>query len=101
MNTPNSPSAVPVVFAEFERQALSEGFSEVLEREWAPGTLLETHTHPFSVKALVVRGELWLTVGDTMTHLRQGDLFTLAADVAHDERYGDEGAAYWVARRNR
>lgn len=29
------------------------------------------------------------------------DRFELATDVAHAERYGAEGATYWVARRNR
>lgn len=87
-------------FDSFRSQALSEGFDEVLEREWAPLTELATHTHPFSVKARVSRGEMWLTVGDTTQHLLAGDAFELARDVPHAERYGPQGAAYWVARRN-
>jgi quercetin dioxygenase-like cupin family protein len=71
----------------------------VLEREWAPGTVLDAHRHPFALKALVVRGEMWLTVGDTTTHLKPGDQFALERDSLHAERYGDEGAVYWVARR--
>jgi AraC-like ligand binding domain len=101
MTIVTKPKPVSVAFAEFERQALAEGFDEVLERDWAPQTRLDTHTHPFSVKALLVRGELWLTVGDNTTHLQSGDVFTLAADIAHAERYGNEGAVYWVARRNK
>lgn len=87
-------------FDTFRTQALSEGFDDVLEREWAPLTELATHTHPFSVKAQVSRGEMWLTVGDHTQHLLAGDSFELARDVPHAERYGPEGAAYWVARRN-
>jgi quercetin dioxygenase-like cupin family protein len=87
-------------FTQFKAQALQEGFDEVLEREWAPDTVLDTHTHPFSVKALVVRGEMWLTVAGHTQHLCTGAPFTLARDVPHAERYGSEGAAYWVARRN-
>jgi quercetin dioxygenase-like cupin family protein len=52
------------------------------------------------VKALVLRGELWLTVDGDTRHLRPGDRFALDRDVPHAERYGAEGAAYWVARRN-
>lgn len=92
MNTPD--------FNLFKAKALDEGFDEVLEREWAPDTVLDTHTHPFSVKALVVRGEMWLTVGEQTCHLLPGDPFTLDRDVPHAERYGSEGATYWVARRN-
>lgn len=88
-------------FADFERTARAEGFDAVLERRWEPGTVLDTHTHPFAVKALVVQGELWLTCeGEAARHLRAGDAFTLARDVPHAERYGDEGATYWVARRH-
>ena len=84
----------------FQTKALAEGFDDVLEREWAPDTVLDTHTHPFSVKALVVRGEMWLTVDEQTRHLLAGDSFALDRDVPHAERYGSEGAAYWVARRN-
>jgi quercetin dioxygenase-like cupin family protein len=72
-----------------------------LERQWAPGTVLDTHAHPFAVKARVVQGEMWLTVGASTRHLRAGDTFELDSDVPHAERYGDDGATYWVARRNR
>lgn len=86
-------------FEAFKANALAEGFDQVLERIWAPGTVLDQHTHPFSLRARVVQGEMWLTVGDDARHLLPGDTFTLDRDVPHAERYGDEGATYWVARR--
>ncbi len=85
---------------EFEEQALAEGFDEVLERSWPADAQLDTHTHPFALKARVVRGEMWLTVGSKMQHLKEGDDFALDREVAHAERYGHQGATYWVARRN-
>jgi len=42
---------------------------------------------------------MWLTVGSTVRHLVPGDTFTLDREVPHAERYGEEGATYWVARR--
>lgn len=87
-------------FAQFESTQLAQGFDEVLERPWAPNTVVGTHSHPFAVSALVVQGELWLTVGDDTRHLQPGDRFTLARDVPHAERYGAEGAVFWVARRH-
>ena len=84
---------------EFEADARAQGFDEVLEREWAPLTVLDTHVHPFAAKALVVRGEMWLSVGEDTQHLRAGDGFELDREVPHRERYGSEGATYWVARR--
>ena len=61
---------------------------------------LAQHTHPFSARAVVVQGEMWLTVAGHTRHLLPGDTFTLERDVPHSERYGAQGAAYWVARRN-
>jgi mannose-6-phosphate isomerase-like protein (cupin superfamily) len=90
----------PLSLQEFTAQALADGFDEVLERKWAPLAVLETHTHPFALKALVVQGEMWLTVEEETQHLRAGDAFALERAVSHAERYGDAGATYWVARRN-
>lgn len=87
-------------FAEFEARARAAGFDEVLERHWPPGTVLDTHTHAFAVEALVTQGRMWLTCDGATRELQSGDRFTLARDVPHAERYGDEGATYWVARRN-
>ena len=87
-------------FDSFSRQARADGFDEVLERSWAPLTVLETHTHPFAVQALVTQGQMWLTINGQTQALQRGDRFELARDVPHEERYGPQGATYWVARRN-
>ncbi len=87
-------------FAEFESQAKAQGADEVLERRWPANAVLDSHSHPFSVKAMVVQGEVWLTVADQVRHLRPGDRFELDRDVPHAERYGAEGATYWAARRH-
>jgi quercetin dioxygenase-like cupin family protein len=58
-----------------------------------------SHTHS-TAQAVVVQGEMWLKVGDEERHLQPGDEFTLLKDTPHEERYGPEGATYWVARRN-
>ncbi len=86
-------------FEAFQREALARGCDEVLVRPWAPLTLLDTHTHPFAAEAVVVQGEMWLTVAGHTRHLGPGDTFTLAPNEPHAERYGPEGATYWVARR--
>ncbi len=92
MNTTN--------FKEFESIALAQGFDAALERHWEPNVVVADHVHPFAAKAVVVQGEMWLTVGTDTRHLRAGDGFELEAQVLHSERYGREGATYWVARRN-
>ena len=88
-------------FKKFEAEQRAAGCDEVVERKWQPNTTADTHTHDFSVRALVVQGEMWLTVGDETRHLRPGDRFALDCDVPHVERYGPEGATYWAARTAR
>jgi hypothetical protein len=87
-------------FAQFESDSRAAGFDEALERRWEPDTVIATHTHPFAVDALVVQGEMWLGCEGRTRHLVRGDRFALARDVPHDERYGADGATYWVARRS-
>lgn len=97
---PYDPCMVEMSFAEFEAACRAQGFDEVLERVWAPNTVLETHVHPSAVRALVVAGEMWLAVGEQTRHLRPGDTFELDHRIPHAERYGGTGATYWVARRS-
>ncbi|MBX3587293.1 MAG: AraC family transcriptional regulator [Ramlibacter sp.] len=92
-------STLSITFADFEAAARANGYDTVLERQWDPLTVVDTHTHPFDASALVTQGEMWLTVGEATRHLLPGDRFELAALVPHAERYGAQGASYWVARR--
>jgi len=86
-------------FKDFEKDLRSQGFDEAVVVSWPPLTSLEVHQHPFAAKALVVKGEMWLTVGTHTRHLTRGFEFQLAVNEPHSERYGAEGATYWVARR--
>lgn len=87
-------------FEQFQQSALADGFDAVLQRDWAPDTVLDTHTHPFAVRAVVVAGQMWLSVDGVERELTVGDTFVLEANVPHAERYGPAGASYWVARKN-
>lgn len=91
--------AVLPQFAEFESAERALGCDEVIARAWEADTVQDTHTHPFRARALVVEGEMWLTVDGSTRHLLPGDRFDLPAGQPHAERYGPQGATYWVARR--
>ena len=93
----DAPISLPT-FAEFETAARAQGFDQVLERRWAPRTVVDTHAHPFALQALVTEGEFWLSCGGETRHLRAGDRFALERDLPHAERYGEQGAVFWVAR---
>lgn len=87
-------------FDAFKADALAAGFDEALERHWPADTVLDLHSHAFDAEAVVTQGEMWLTCGEQTQYLTPGGTFKLAHDVPHSERYGREGATYWVARRN-
>lgn len=87
-------------FAAFRARMLAAGFDAVLERNWPPRAMVETHSHPFALEAMLVAGEMWLEVAGVTQHLRPGETFTLVAEEPHAERYGPLGATYWVARHN-
>jgi quercetin dioxygenase-like cupin family protein len=84
----------------FKQQALSEGYQEVVERNWEPNTVAATHTHPFAARGLVTQGEMWLSCDGHTQHLLPGDIFSLEPNTPHEEIYGPEGATYWAARRS-
>jgi hypothetical protein len=58
-----------LTFETFAAAAKVRGFDEVLERKWQPSLVLDTHTHPFALKALVVQGEMWLVVSFRLLRL--------------------------------
>lgn len=87
-------------FATFADGMKRQGFDQAVKRVWDPLTTVEEHTHPFHAKALVVQGEMWLTVNGRTQHLFPGDTFEIPAHQPHSERYGSKGAIYWVGRRD-
>ena len=84
----------------FRAHPLLQGADEVLERHWSPNQVVEEHSHPFDADAVVTAGDMWLIRADSTQHLRAGDTFSLPAGTPHSERYGPQGATYWVARRH-
>ena len=89
-------------FEQFRDKMIAADYDEVLERHWEAGVTVPVHTHPFEANALVTQGEMWLTEqGSLARHLLPGDRFNLQANVHHEERYGQQGATIWVARRAR
>ena len=87
-------------FAQFESRVRAQGFNEVLERKWEPGQVMATHVHSFDALAVVIQGELWLTTGACTSHIVSGGGFEIERNTPHAERYGPDGATFWVARRH-
>ncbi len=75
------------------------GFQEPVTVQREAGGFLDMHAHPFEAKALVLTGELSIATAAQDCRYQAGDVFHLAADMPHTERYGPEGVTYLVGRK--
>ena len=83
----------------FEEQLKAEGYPEIRFNQYQPNQHNPEHEHPFDVHALVLEGEITLTVAGKATRYGVGDEFTMAAGCRHIEDIGPRGVRYIVGRR--
>ncbi|MDQ2916800.1 MAG: cupin domain-containing protein [Casimicrobiaceae bacterium] len=84
--------------AHFEFALRRDGF-DVHRNTMPPGAMVGEHAHPFDVRALVLNGEITLTVEGVEYAYREGDIFVLPAGHRHAEAVGPAGVDYLVGRR--
>jgi quercetin dioxygenase-like cupin family protein len=85
--------------ASFEARLRAEGFPEIRVNEMQAGCHNSEHSHPFHVLALVLEGDITLTVQGEARTYRAGDEFSMKAGCAHVEDIGAQGVKYLVGRR--
>ena len=85
----------------FEARLRAEGYDEILTRTIEPDVVIGRHTHPYDVLALVLDGEATIDCGQGPRTYRAGDVLEVAAELAHDERYGPAGYTFLLGRRHR
>ena len=83
----------------FETALRRDGFHDVQRSTLPPGTVIPEHAHPFDVRALVLNGEITLTVQGVEYAYREGDIFVMPAGQPHAETAGPSGVNYLVGRR--
>lgn len=83
----------------FMRQLRDEHFEEVTTVTRAPNGFLDTHTHPFEAKALILSGEITIRCQAREVLYRPGEVFHLSRAEPHTERYGPAGVSYLVGRK--
>ena len=84
---------------QFEFALRRDGF-DVQRNTVPPGTVVGEHAHPFDVRALVLDGEITLTLEGVDYAYREGDIFVLPAGHRHAEAVGPTGVDYLVGRRH-
>lgn len=84
---------------DFQVALRRDGF-EVLDNKLPPGMVVPEHALPFDVRALVLDGEITITVEGIEYAYREGDIFVVPAGHRHGEAVGDAGVHYLVGRRS-
>ena len=84
----------------FEQALRQDGFDEVQTRELPANTVNAEHEHPFDVRALVLDGEITLTVEGAPRAYHAGEVFTMAAGCRHVENVGPVGVRYLAGRKH-
>ena len=84
---------------QFSEELRNVGFPEFTIVERLPNVALDPHTHPFESRALILDGEITLTVDGIERVYRAGEIFHLPRETLHAERYGATGVRYLVGRK--
>ena len=84
----------------FRERLLEDGYLDVETKSIAAGFAVDTHSHPYDVRVLVLAGEITITRDGVPTTYRSGDVIEVPRGRAHSERYGPQGYTFMVGRRH-
>ena len=84
---------------EFESSLKQAGFQVIETKKVTANIATPPHSHAFSVRALVLAGDVTLTSEGQSRTFRAGEVFEMAAGCVHSERYGPDGSTYLVGRK--
>lgn len=85
----------------FEAGLTRDGYQRIETKELPGGHRADSHAHDFSVRALVLAGEITLTWNGTSRSFGAGEEFTMDAGCPHTEAVGSDGVRYLVGRLTR
>ena len=82
----------------FEAELKRDGYE--IQTNTTPGAKVNPeHSHPFDVKAMVLKGAMTLTREGTSQTYKPGEVFTMPRGCLHYESYGREGAVVLLGRK--
>jgi quercetin dioxygenase-like cupin family protein len=82
----------------FEAELRRDGY-EIITNTTAGAKVNPEHSHPFDVKAMVLKGVITLACNGESRTYRPGDTFAMPRGCLHYESYGPEGAVILLGRR--
>jgi quercetin dioxygenase-like cupin family protein len=82
----------------FEAGLKRDGY-EILTNTTQGTKMNPEHSHPFDVRAMVIRGAITITSGGEVKTYKPGDTWDLARGCLHSESYGPAGAVVLFGRK--
>jgi quercetin dioxygenase-like cupin family protein len=82
----------------FESELKRDGY-DVMTNTTPGAKVNPEHSHPFDVKAMVLKGALTLNRDGQSQTFEPGEVFTMPRGCLHYESYGPEGAVVLLGRR--
>ena len=83
----------------FEAALKAENYDEIVNISKTVGYQMGEHSHAFDAYALILSGDITLTVNGISATYKAGDTFRLAANTMHQESTIPHGVNYLVGRR--
>jgi quercetin dioxygenase-like cupin family protein len=82
----------------FEAELKRDGYDIITNT--TPGAKVNPeHSHPFDVRAMVLKGDFSLTRDGKTKSFKPGEIFTMPRGCLHYESYGPEGAVILLGRK--
>ena len=82
----------------FESELKRDGY-DVMTNTTAGAKVNPEHSHPFDVKAMVLKGALTLHRDGQSQTFKSGETFAMPRGCLHYESYGPEGAVVLLGRK--
>ena len=82
----------------FESELKRDGY-DVMTNTTAGAKVNPEHSHPFDIRAMVLKGALTMNRDGQSQTFRPGEIFTMPRGCLHYESYGPEGAVVLLGRR--
>lgn len=81
---------------EWMEKLRQEGFREVYVWDDKPDHEYPNHEHATTTAHVVIRGRMFMEIGEETKELRAGSRFDIPAHAVHSVRIGPEGCRYVV-----
>ena len=82
----------------FESELKRDGY-DVMTNTTPGAKVNPEHSHPFDIRAMVLKGALTMNCDGQSQTFKPGEIFTMPRGCLHYESYGPEGAVVLLGRK--